>query len=264
MKKSIFLTLLMIFTVTATFSQRWKLRRYEASFGIGSTNIFGDVGGTADENNLYGLKDIRFGETRPSVHAGLRYKITQLMAVNLNINYGYGIGNDEGSRNNDRGYTFRTSIFEPSVQYEYYIIPEEKRTKSAAIFNRRGMINNYSKIGLYAFAGAGGAIFNPELEGAEARSAEETSGYSTFTIAFPIGLGLKYTIDDRWFVGFELGGRYTLTDWLDGFNPTVEANTARDIYYFSSVSAVYRIKTDRTGVPLFLRKINLNRKRIGK
>ena len=263
MKKSIFLIIVMVFTVSASFGQRWKLRRYEASFGIGSTNIFGDVGGTADENNLFGLKDIRFGETRPSLHAGLRYKITQSMAVNINLNYGYGIGDDEGSRNNDRGYTFRTSIFEPSVQYEFYIIPEEKRTKSAAIFNRRGMINNYSKIGVYMFGGIGGAIFNPALEGAESRSAEETSGYGTFAVAIPAGLGLKYTVDDRWLVGFELGGRYTLTDWLDGFNPTVEANTANDIYWFSSVSAVYRLKTDRTGVPLFLRKIKFNRRRIG-
>jgi len=82
------LTALLLVILTFSFSaygQKWKLTRYEVHFGLGTSNVFGDIGGTPDENNLFGLKDIRIKETGLSIYAGARYKNTNDMAVKLNL-----------------------------------------------------------------------------------------------------------------------------------------------------------------------------------
>ena len=39
--------------------------------------------------------------------------------------------------------------------------------------------------------------------------------YSLISVAFPIGLGVRYKLNNSWDLGFEMGFRYTLTDYLD-------------------------------------------------
>ena len=254
MKKILLAFVFTTFLITAVDAQRWKLRRYEGILGFGTTNVFGDIGGTADQSNLFGLKDIEIDQTRPSFYAGIRYKIEEDMAVKLNIVYGIGSGSDDGSKNEHRELSFKTTLIESSVQYEYYFLKEDRRLKSSAVFNRRGMINNYAKIAAYAFGGLGGIYFNPSLEGPPSQLAHEwhiVDGYSKFNLTLPVGLGLKYTIDDQISLGFELGGRYTLSDYLEGFSTTFSKNN--DIYYFTNLTFIYKARTDRRGRPILFR-----------
>ena len=59
---------------------------------------------------------------------------------------------------------------------------------------------------------------------------------------------LKYIIDSKWVLGFELGGRFTSTDFLDGFSPLT--SNFNDVYYFTVLNLIYKIKTDRRGFPI--------------
>lgn len=240
--------------ISSVDAQRWKLRRYEGILGVGTTNVFGDIGGTADQSNLFGLKDIEIDQTRPSFYAGIRYKLEEDMSLKLNIVYGQGSGNDIGSKNEHRELSFKTTLIESSVQYEYYFLKEDRRLKSSAVFNRRGMINNYAKLAMYAFGGVGGIYFNPSLEGPEQQLTHEwhiVDGYSNFNLTLPVGLGLKYTIDDQISLGFELGGRYTLSDYLEGFSTVFSKNN--DVYYFTNLTFIYKARTDRRGRPILFR-----------
>jgi len=248
---AIFLLLLSGIPVNA---QRWKLIRYEAIVGVGTTNVFGDIGGGASRSNLFGIKDIRFDATRPSFTLGLRYKFYQNLAGRFTLTYGLGSGTDAGAVNENRGFTFTTHIIEPSAVFEYYFIPEEKRERTSAMYNRRGMLNNYSRLGAYVFGGIAGCYFSPHITGTENVNQSYISGYSHITAAIPAGVGVKYIIDEDWMVGFELGGRLALSDFIDGYNPDIPANKALDIYYFSTFSAIYRIKNDRDNIPTFLRR----------
>lgn len=248
---------LIICLFSAAYSQKWKLTRYEVHFGIGTTNVFGDIGGTMDKNNLWGIKDIRINETGPSFYGGVRYKIFDNQAFKFNLIYGIAKGNDIKSRNEaDRGFSFSTTIFEPSVQYEYYFIAEDLRNKPSTLYNRRRMLNNYSKMGLYIFGGVGGVLFNPKLSWRPERppkpDIETVSGYSKFTLVLPFGVGFKYGIDQFWSLGFEFGRRIALTDYLDGFSS--KFSKSNDTYYFGMFHAVYKLETDRYGVPIFLRR----------
>jgi hypothetical protein len=233
-------------------AQRWKLRRYEAVFGAGFNSYFGDIGGAATAKNFFGIKDISIKSTRPSLYVGARYKIRDDVSVKLNFNYGFISGNDEGSKNNDRGFKFSSQILEPSVQAEYSVIREESRTSSNALFNKRGMINNYSQISLYLYAGIGAVKFIPKPNDAMMSSVNYDPDHSTFGIVFPTGLGLKYVLNQSWSVGLEFGARWTLTDMLDAY--TSPYSKANDLYYFGVINGIFRIKTSREGYPLFGRR----------
>jgi hypothetical protein len=230
----------------SSFAQRWKLRRYEACFGICTSQYYGDIGGSADANNFYGLKDIEILSTRPSFAVGARYKLTGSMAVKMNMIFGIVSGNDKRSANVERNYSFNTAIFEPSFQFEYYLIPESKSTGSPASFSRRGMMNNYSKFYAYVFGGVGGIYVNPKIKRDEEVIPLEE--FSKFALAFPMGVAVKYSIDSRWSVGLEFGRRFTTTDYIDGYHS--KYSKANDLYDFGMFSAIYKIPTDRRGLPI--------------
>ena len=246
-KKVILYFLVFIFFIPLSSSaQRWKLRRYEISLGLGPTKFFGDVGGTADSDNAMGFKDIQIEYIRPSMTFTAAYKITGELNVKMNLIYGFIKGDDINSRNDGRNYAFKSTIFEPSFQVEYYLIPESRSFASAALFNRKGMVNNYSKIFLYVYGGVGGIYSNPKPQ--KEFVANFDNNFSRFGVSFPVGLGVKYTIDSKWSLGVDFGRRFTLTDYIDGY--TTPYSKHNDTYYIGSFSAIYKIRSDRRGFPL--------------
>jgi opacity protein-like surface antigen len=260
--KGILILFLLSVSITG-FSQRWKLKRYEVLFGFGSTNVYGDIGGTADAKSLYGLKDIKINETRFSLSGGVRYKIKRDMALKLNLIYGQGVSDDKGSRNDDRGYSFKTTIFEPSVQYEYAFLSEDRKVDISKLYNRRGMVNNFTVFSAYAFAGLGGAFFSPKvnLNGNSAVPGETITGYNKTAIVIPVGLGVKYGIDKNWSLCFEFGRRIVFSDYVDGIS--TKWSKGNDAYYFGLFQASYKLVTDRRGIPSFLvRKARSGRARL--
>jgi hypothetical protein len=257
----LFLFLLTTFNLDA---QRWKTKRYEAGVGIGTTHIFGDIGGGANSKNWMGLKDIRLDATRPSLDLKIRYRLSDQFATKFSFFYGYGFGSDKGSYHNDsdppRDMSFNRHILEPSLQLEYYFFTEDQRLSSAAMYYRRGMGSNYTRLGLYLFTGIGSATtfgkitknnpayqFNPE---------KESIKNSSSTLVIPAGIGVKYMLNPDITLGFELGGRYCFSDYIDGYNPFgYSANKGKDIYYLTSFSAIYKLKNDRNNVPLIIKNL---------
>lgn len=247
MKKNFFiisLILLIGFSID-TSAQRWKLRRYEASAGLGTMNFFGDIGGTIDDTNLLGFKDIQLRYTRPSIFLGAAYRLREDMNIRMNLIFGAIAGDDVDSRNDGRNFAFTSTIFEPSFQFEYYLIPDGKSFSSSAIFNRKGMINNYAQFSAYAFVGIGGVKTNPKPRKDYVNVFDDN--FTNLGVAFPVGLGLKYSIDALWSLGFELGRRFTLTDHIDGY--TSKFSKHNDTYYIGTFTAIYKFRTGRNGLP---------------
>lgn len=244
-------TALFFFLSIAGYSQQWKLKRIEALFGVGTTNIYGDLGGAANATNLLFIKDITFRTTRPSFYAGIRYRLDQRFTIKTSFIYGYSHSEDfTGSRNEIRGFTSTTQLFEISGNLEYYFISEQRLLNSAAIFNRRGMINNYASFAAYVFAGIGATMFWPEPVIQEPRPGDKYKTDMGVTAVIPVGLGIKYIISDDWIISYEVGYHQTLSDFLDGFKPP--SSKMPDIYWISSLNLSYRIPTSRRGLPIFM------------
>lgn len=237
------------------YSQKWKLTRYEATLGIGPTNYFGDIGGSADKNNWFGIKDISLLGSRPSIYAAARYKIQENMAVKVNLDFIFLGGHDANSINSSRNYSFNTIGLEHSAQFEYSFFTEDRHKYSFALFNRRGMVNNFSKFNFYAYLGLGGLVYKPFFSPSTLPS--KTSSYEFLNTSFqytgiiPAGIGLKYIYNNYYSFNIEFGYRYVMTDYLDGF--TTKYSKYNDIYYSTSFSVVYRIRTDRRGYPMLFR-----------
>jgi len=252
MLKRIFLPAILSFLALSSFGQQWKMLRYEAALGLGSTNVYGDLGGAPNATNLLFIKDITFRNTRPSIYTALLYKLDPKMALKFNLVYGYSRNEDfNNSRNEGREFISITNLIEASAQYEFYFLQEERRLKSAAMFNRRGMVNNYSTIGAYVFAGAGGVVYWSDLD-VERRPIDTYKPEAGITLALPIGVGIKYVLSDQWMLGWELGYRHTISDFLDGIQTPWSNNT--DVYWISTLNLSYRIPTSRRGIPIFMDK----------
>lgn len=239
-----------LFSSADALGQRWKLRRYEASLGVGSTHSFMDIG-----SGLDGIKAFQLQGTRPNVSFDVRFKIQPEIAVNLALTYAMFGGVDTENRLG-MAHRFTTHAFEPTVRGEYYVISEGRRYGSSALFNRRGMINNYNRVYIYGFAGAGALIWKPTIKDEDGNEVNEGDrpGLNTNLKAspvFPMGIGLKYTIDAHWTLGFEVGGRLTITDHIDGFS--TENSDYNDRYILTNIKAVYKIRTNRRGRPVFNR-----------
>lgn len=239
--------ILVIALVEPAVGQRWKLRRYEVGGGIGMTQVFGDIGGTIDQNNWFGLKDIKIDETRMAFPLYVRYRLDPVYAVKVNGLLGFGNGTDADSRN-DRGRSYKTMLTELSVQGEYYFIAEERKFKSAAMFNRRGMLNNYMSFNAYGFAGVGGVYAHARQVIVPDPAPYDVIKLNTVGVVIPFGIGLKYIIDDRFLLNAELGYRFPFSDYIEGYEQTQDSEH-NDIYYILNVSLGYRLKTSRRGIP---------------
>jgi len=249
--KYILTSILFLCILEPAMGQRWKLRRIEIGGGLGMTQIFGDIGGTIDRNSWYGLKDIKIDETRMAFPLFIRYRLDPIYAVRFNSVLGFGNGTDEDSRN-DRGRSYKTMLLEFSLQGEYYFLAEERRYKSAAMFNRRGMLNNYMSFGAYGFAGIGGVYSRANVIVPDPAPYDKVKNNNIGAV-IPFGIGLKYIIDDRWLINSELGYRISFTDYIEGYKQTQDSKHY-DVYYFLNVSVGYHLKTTRKGLPVFLEK----------
>jgi hypothetical protein len=266
------LLLILLCVSLSANAQSWKLMRYEVMGGIGTANMFGDIAGSP-EANLLGLKDLFILQSRPSFTTAVRFKINHRFSARLNLIYGITTVKGKNSNvteeidNLRSTLTARSNIIEFSPQLEYYFLREERKAKSAAIFNRRGMVNNYATFSAYAFSGVGGVFYKSKL-------IDEAGNFTSLfpnhihtspglTVVIPAGVGVKYIISGRYVIGFEIGGRYAFSDKLDTYmTPAGELNpesypngkTANDVYYFTSVNLSYKIRTARNGLPEFMNK----------
>lgn len=260
MKKSYILLVLSILILPGIveaqrYKQRWKSYRSELHFGMGPSNFLGELGG-ADQVGTNYFKDLEFGQTRLAVAAGLRYKLSQVLALNTKLSYGKVSGSDDLTKEffrNYRNLDFKTNIWEASTNLEFAFIREQvgHRYRLKGVRGQRGF-----EISAYGFVGVGVFYFNPKGSlgdeyvnlqslGTEGQGISSTrKKYSKVQLAIPLGIGFKYAIDRRWGVGLEYGIRKTFTDYIDDASKTYYDNN--EILSFNgAVAAAMADKSDQ-------------------
>ncbi len=215
-QRTIVAWVLFLFLLLPTSAQQYQFDRYEAIAGVGTTTIFGDIGGLS---------------TRAALSAGLRYTIQYRISVKGSLNLGWGYGTDKGSDNENRGYTYNTFLIEPSVQAEYHFY----RTRGTG-YNRKGYRLEVPRFGIYGFVGFGAVYFEPIPGGNLEEDFEDD--FRNVAIAFPVGIGIQVGIARKLMIGIELGGRYVRTDYIDGY--TSDNSKSLDVYYLVLLNAAYR------------------------
>jgi hypothetical protein len=151
---------------------------------------------------------------------------------------------------------FRNNIFELGVRGELTIFYDND-------VGGRGYYNPDFKF--YLFGGFAGFYHNPQgqifEEGELQYGGEwfklrpwETEGvaYSKFSVAIPAGIGLYFTFDKVWRIGWELSWRTTFTDYIDDISTiyvdpaTLPNDQAREFYSQTYGGLVQDINDDPT------------------
>lgn len=254
-KRLILLCLVVFLSAPFASAQLWKMKRYEATAGLGTSQFYGDIGGYSLGENAWGLKDITFLQTRFNVNGSFRYFFTDAIAAKISFAYVMLHATDERGSNPDRGYEATTSLYEPALIGEYYFV--RNRERNSFLFQTyRGISRNrvrdfFRSIDVYALTGVGGAWYNVRGNDAleEKWSLDPTLESSGFTAVIPLGVGAKLAFDPNILFGLELTGRYAFSDFLDGY--TSSFSERNDIYHTFSVTFNYRIRTARNGLPSF-------------
>lgn len=217
------------------YKQRWKAYRTEVHFGAGPSNFLGELGG-ADQIGTDYLKDLEISQTRLSLSGGLRYKLSQMFAMNTKITYGKLSGSDDLTKEFFRHYrnlNFKTNIWELSTNLEVAFIREQvgHRYRLRGVRGQKGF-----EMSAYGFVGIGAFYFNPKGEkngswvklrnlGTEGQGISSTrKKYSNVQVCIPVGIGFKYSVDRRWGIGLEYGIRKTFTDYIDDASKTYYNN----------------------------------------
>src|ERR1700758_557286 len=207
----------------------WKKERKEWILGGGVSNFLGDLGGLNKVGTHYSYADLELVLTSPSGSLGYRYRINKRFASRTDFSYLKVRGDDkltlEPFRHN-RNLNFKSNIFELSTVVEISLSFDRHGNKyhiKKTMFRRYKQYSSY----YYAFVGVGGFYFNPKANyGGNWYNLHDLSTegeglpggikqYKRISISIPIGLGVRYRINDRWTLGLEYNFRKTFTDYID-------------------------------------------------
>ena len=119
--------------------QRREQQRYDSELYISAVSIHGDIdlSGWSPMKNLSGI--------RPNVGFKTGFKITPALIVSMDLG-------------------LNSQAFQHTLRMEYFMIGDGRSTVSGAVYNRRGMINNYRRFYLYAYAGTGGILSKSKIK----------------------------------------------------------------------------------------------------
>ena len=251
MKRSLLVVIILCLAVQLSDAQLWKLRRWEAQFGVGPSFSFPEIGGYTQGDNILGFKDLSYRQTRFDINGNLRYRFSRTANMRLSLTYAMLHATDVRGSNEGREYEAITSLFEPALLFEYYFV--KNRYESSYLFLRgKSLWALLSSLDFYAFAGVGGANFSVNLNDALVERGITEPGSTAdhgFSLVVPGGIGATLIYNPNLNFGLEFSGRWADTDYLDGFNPDILPNKARDKYYFLNFTVTYKLKTTAKGWP---------------
>jgi len=250
MKRSLLTLLFFCFIISLTEAQIWKLRRYEAVAALGPSFFFGDIGGYSQTKNILGLRDITLLQTRFNFNANFKYRLTQDVNLRLSLTSGFLHATDVRGSNEGRGFEASILIIEPALIGEYYFI--KNKAENSYLFSKgkkTGFIGLIQSLDFYAFTGIGGLGYSVK---GNARLENYGIKPGGFTAVIPVGVGSTLIYSPNFNFGVELSGRYSFSDYLDGYS-NIQYSRSNDVYYFLNFTITYKLKTGANGWPSFRR-----------
>jgi hypothetical protein len=208
-----FLATLIICLPLALFAQNSIVQEGEFGVGIGAAHYFGDLNTKAKLN-------------RPKLAAGIffRKNFGNYIAMRVSGSYaqlGYSdVYNTHNEYMNRRNLSFNTNVWELGLQGDfnfYRFMPGDPDFRFTPYVTFGISAFNYDP---YAYLN--GQKYFLRTLGTEGQAIDSLhrNPYSSMAIAFPFGVGVKYSINDRINIGFEVVYRFTNTDYLDDVSTT--------------------------------------------
>jgi len=197
-------------------SAQWEAIRQEGEFGIsaGAAHYFGDLNTRAQLN-------------RPKLAVGafFRKQFGNYIGLRVSAHFaqlGYSdVYNKSNAYQRRRNLSFNSNIFELALQGDFNFfkfVPGDPYHAFTPYVTLGVGVFSYDP---YAYL-AGQKVFLRPL-GTEGQGNALYPGrkpYNTMAICLPLGVGIKYALNDRMNIGFEVAYRFTTTDYLDDVSKT--------------------------------------------
>ena len=193
-------------------------QKSELGFNLGALSYTGDL-----------HRNYRFLQNRPAGSVFYRVNFNNTLSLKTGMMLGKLVGNDDNPVDvlgTNRKATFSVFIMEAAATFEYHFL-EWRSAKSNLRWSP------------YLFFGAG--LFNVSGQ------TDKTEQYSNVQPVLPFGLGFKYIVNPKWYIGIDFGSRKTFFDYLDNISAGNISNKNyqygftedNDMYHFIGFSLNY-------------------------
>lgn len=205
---------------TSAVKAQWESVRQEGELGIslGAAHYFGDLNTRAKINR-----------PKPVVGVFFRKQFGNYIGLRVAAHFaqvGYSdIYNTHNEYQRRRNLSFNSRIFELALQGDFNFfkfVPGDPYHSFTPYVTFGVGAFSYDP---YAFLG-GQKYFLRTLatEGQGTAAYPDRKPYNTMAFSIPLGVGVKYALNDRINVGFEVAHRFTTTDYLDDVSKTYVGN----------------------------------------
>ena len=180
--------------------------------GVGPAYLFGDLG--VLNNPFTGLIDYRAFDTSALYSVGLLHIFPNNVGIKAAAFFGTFKGTDDGTKYElTRGYSFQSTLFEFTVQGEYFFYggpySKSNNRNSWYVFAGVGIINSQAAL---TYKGEILTGLNPD------RPNDEINLNPKPALVIPFGLGYQYRLNDKLTFGAEFGYHYIFSDFADGIS----------------------------------------------
>jgi len=214
MKKLFFVVLLMATVFMSTAQYESIVQQGEIGLSLGASHYFGDLNTQA-----------RLNRPKIAVGAFFRKQFGNYVGMRVSAHYtqlGY---SDIYSTDNDyqrrRNLSFNSNIFELAVQGDFNFfkfLPGDPYHAFTPYVTIGAGVFSYDP---YAYLNNQKIFLRPlGTEGQGNAAYPDRKPYGSMAFAFPLGVGVKYAINDRINIGAEVTHRFTTTDYLDDVSKT--------------------------------------------
>jgi len=215
----------------------------------------GEFGITAGLGHYFGDLNNRDNINRPKIALGafVRKQFGNYSAVRLSAHYallGYSDIYSDNLYELRRNLSFNTNIFEIALQGDFNFfkfIP----TDPAHSFTPYATLGiGFFSYDPYAFYGNKKVYLRPlNTEGEGFYKGRKA--YGSMAMCFPIGFGLKYAINDKVNISFEVTHRFTTTDYIDDVSKTyIGVDKFPSPNGGKSLAAIMQDRSSEVGVPI--------------
>jgi hypothetical protein len=221
MKKIIVSTFFIAAFLGGLFAQeRFNPNVLQGEFGVtvGAAHYFGDLNTRASIN-------------RPKISIGAFYRkqFNNYLAAKLAVHYAQLGYTDKYSKNDYqklRNLSFNTDIIEISLSGDFNFFkfqPNDPEHNFTPYITLGLGVFSYNP---YAYLGGKKYFLRPlGTEGQNISYTDATTGktrkpYGSMSVCIPIGMGIKYNVNDKFNISFQIAQRLTFTDYLDDVSTT--------------------------------------------
>lgn len=168
---------------------------------------------------------VAISETKLSYGGFLRYHLNDKVKVRANFVYGFISGSDENNKDQlfqNRGWSFESEILETTLIGEFHPLGRQ-RVGDTGIFR--------PQLSPYVGFGIGMANFTPKVYVTDPadKGLFPEPGEKSLSASIPIIAGIRADLFEFFSLGFEIGWRATLGDYLDGVS--IHGNPNKNDWY---------------------------------